>query len=100
MKRQAAMISVVASALFLSGLTGCERRRIEEVRPVEWYEANPAERAQKLIECESGSGKFDAPPGCVNASRAENNVKATTKQAPESEVRTTPLESRRGDPAE
>jgi len=40
---------------------------------------NAAERAAKLEECKSNPKIIDATPNCINASRAENNVKAAAK---------------------
>lgn len=84
---------VIASAtgLLFTVLAGCDTRQPhEEVRPVDWYESNPAERAAKLEECKSNPGKLDATPNCVNASRAENNVKAAAKWGTEKEGVRTP----------
>ncbi|HET7061012.1 MAG TPA: EexN family lipoprotein [Nitrosospira sp.] len=85
-------ISAVASLLVVGLVGGCGRSQApHEVRPVEWYEANPAERAAKLEECKSSTQKLDATPDCINASRAENNTKATTKWGEgRGEVRTVP----------
>lgn len=73
-------------------LAGCETRNTgEEVRSVDWYESNDTERAAKLTECMANPGTLDATSNCVNASRAENNVKAEAKWGTGSEgVRTTP----------
>ena len=90
MKINAGIALAAASALLGSMLTGCEDRKMEEVRNVDWYEANKAERAAKLTECMSNPGKLDATPNCINASRAENNVKAGTKWGTESEGVRTP----------
>jgi outer membrane murein-binding lipoprotein Lpp len=78
MKRQVhtVMATVVLSALMLSG--GCSDRRVEdEVRSVEWYQANKVERAAKLAQCISNPDN-DATPNCINASRAENDSKSAT----------------------
>ena len=92
MKRNAAIVSLAASVLLVSMLTGCEtRNKGEEVRSTDWYEANATERAEKLAECAASPATLDGTPNCVNASRAESNVKAGTKWGTESEgVRTTP----------
>lgn len=92
MKRQIVIVSAVAGALLGSMLAGCETRKIEEeVRSVDWYQANNAERAEKLTHCTSNPDKYDALPNCINASRAENNVKAGTKWSDGKEnVRTEP----------
>ena len=84
---------VIASAmgLLFTVLGGCDTRQgHEEVRPVDWYESNATERAAKLEECKSNPGKLDATPNCVNASRAENNVKAAAKWGTEKEGVRTP----------
>ncbi|MEO9061106.1 MAG: EexN family lipoprotein [Nitrosospira sp.] len=92
MRRQVAMVSVAASAFLGVMLAGCETRKSEEeVRSVDWYQANNAERAAKLTQCISDPRKYDATPNCINASRAENNVKADTKWSEGKEnVRTEP----------
>lgn len=86
------MVSVAAGTFLGSMLAGCETRKMEEeVRSVEWYQANNAERAAKLTQCMSDPGKYDATPNCINASRAENSAKADTKWGTESgDVRTEP----------
>lgn len=82
---------MAASALFIA-LAGCESRQPhEEVRPVDWYESNPVERAAKLAECKANPSKLDATPNCINASRAENDVKAAAKWGTDKEgIRTEP----------
>ncbi|WP_156972382.1 EexN family lipoprotein [Nitrosospira sp. NpAV] len=92
MKRQVVMVSLAASTFLGSMLAGCETRKIEEeVRSIDWYQTNDAERAAKLIQCRSDPGKYDATPNCINASRAENNAKADTRWGTKSEdVRTEP----------
>ena len=90
MKDKTIVVSAAASALFIT-LAGCDTRKAhEEVRPVDWYESNPAERTAKLDECRASAGKLDATPNCVNASRAENNVKAAAKWGTEKEGVRTP----------
>ena len=85
------IIVLGATSALVIALAGCESRRAhEEVRPVDWYESNPADRAAKLEECKSSPGKLDATPNCVNASRAENNVKAAAKWGTEKEGVRTP----------
>ncbi|MBA2659098.1 MAG: EexN family lipoprotein [Nitrosospira sp.] len=80
MKRHIAISLGLSGALLASILAGCETRKMEEeVRTVDWYETNNAERAAKLNHCMSDPGQYDALPNCINASRAENNVKAGTK---------------------
>jgi hypothetical protein len=79
MKRHVAMVSVAASTFLGLMLAGCETRKMEEeVRSIDWYQANNAERAAKLTQCISDPDKYDATPNCINASRAENNAKAGT----------------------
>jgi hypothetical protein len=92
MKKSVIAIPVAASVLLISILTGCETRNAqEEVRPVDWYEAHDAERAAKLEDCMTNPRTLDATPDCINASRAENNVKANTKWVtPDEGVRTAP----------
>lgn len=91
MKTKAGIALTAASVLLGSMLAGCEDRKMEEeVRNVGWYEANKAERAAKLIECMSNPHRLDATPNCINASRAENNVKAGAKWGTESEGVRTP----------
>lgn len=92
MKRKAVLVSMAGSIILVAMLAGCKGRNIgEEVRPVDWYESHPAERAEKLAECLADPATLDGTPNCVNASRAENNVKAGTKWGTESEgVRTPP----------
>ena len=71
-----AMAAGVLSALMLTG--GCSDRRVEdEVRSVDWYQANKVERAAKLAQCISNPDN-DATPNCINASRAENDSKSAT----------------------
>ncbi len=87
----------VACALALAVLlAGCEFRETgEEVRSTEWYESHPAERREKLAECMSSASHRDASPDCVNASRAENNAKNSTRWGtPKEDVRTEPPISR------
>ena len=87
----------VARALALAVLlAGCELRETEdEVRPAEWYESHPSEREKMLAECMSSASHRDASPDCVNASRAENNAKNSTRWGtPKEDVRTEPLISR------
>ena len=81
---------MAVGALLITTLTGCETHEPqEEVRPVDWYEAHDAERTAKLDECKNSPRNIDATPNCINASRAENNVKANTKWGTSSEgVRT------------
>lgn len=94
MKMTKGMIAAPVSAgmLLISILTGCETRNAqEEVRSVDWYESKPAERAAKLGECMTSPRTLNDTPDCVNASRAENYVKANTKWAmPDEGVRATP----------
>jgi hypothetical protein len=90
MNEKTIIVSAAASVLVIA-LSGCESRPAhEEVRPVDWYESNPAERAVKLAECLANPKKLDATPNCVNASRAENNVKAAAKWGTEKEGIRTP----------
>ncbi|SEK61565.1 EexN family lipoprotein [Nitrosovibrio tenuis] len=90
MKENTVIVSAAASALFII-LTGCESQQPhEEVRPVDWYEVNSAERAAKLAECRANPDQLDATPNCINASRAENNVKAPAKWGTEKEGVRTP----------
>lgn len=92
MREKAAVVLARVCALLIAMLAGCETREAQEdVRPVDWYESHPTERAAKLNECMTNPRKLDATPDCVNASRAENNVKAATKWAtPDEGVRTEP----------
>lgn len=92
MKKSVIAVPVAASVILISILTGCETRSTpDEVRPVDWYEAHDAERAAKLADCMTNPRTLDATPDCINASRAENNVKANTKWGTSDEgVRTTP----------
>jgi hypothetical protein len=91
MKIKTAIALTAASALLGSMLAGCEDRKMgEEVRSVDWYEANKVERIAKLTECMSHPDKLDATPNCINASHAENNTKAGTKWGTESEGVRTP----------
>ena len=92
MKDKAFIVSAVAGALLIGIIGGCERPPTpEEVRPIDWWEANSAERAAKLEECKSNPKIIDATPNCINASRAENNVKAEAKWGTGKEgVRTAP----------
>jgi hypothetical protein len=91
-KKTVTAVSMAVGTLLLTTLMGCETHQPqEEVRPVDWYEANDAERAAKLNECKNSPSSIDATPNCVNASRAENNVKANAKWGTSSEgVRTVP----------
>jgi hypothetical protein len=92
MKDKAFIVSAVAGVLLIGLIGGCERPSpSEEVRPIDWWEVNAAERAAKLEECKSNPKILDATPNCKNASRAENNVKATAKWGTDKEgVRTEP----------
>lgn len=84
-------VPAVACALAVL-LAGCESRETgEEVRSTEWYESHPSEREEKLAECMSSASPRDATPDCVNASRAENNAKNSTRWGtPKEDVRTEP----------
>jgi hypothetical protein len=95
MKANLRIISLAAAVAAMGALTslaGCDSSsRKETVREVDWYERNAAEREAKLAECRANPGLLDGTPDCINASRAENNAKATTKWATEKEgVRTEP----------
>jgi len=92
MRDKTFIVSAAAGAFLIAVIGSCEKPKPqEEVRPVDWYEANAAERAAKLEECKSSPKKLDATPNCINASRAENNVKAGAKWGTEKEgVRTEP----------
>lgn len=87
---------MASSALFVLVLAGCEPTSpVETVRSVDWYAEHDVERAEQLVKCTTNPLLLDATPDCVNASRAENRVKAATKLAPENEgVRTTPTVTR------
>lgn len=71
---------LIATGFFVVlGLVGCNDRRVEdEVRSVDWYQANKAERAAKLAQCISSPDNRDASPDCINASLAESDSKAAT----------------------
>ena len=86
------MAAAIAAMGALTTLVGCDTRSGREtVREVDWYEKNAAEREAKLAECRANPGLLDGTPDCINASRAENNAKASTKWATEKEgVRTEP----------
>ncbi|SEO56410.1 EexN family lipoprotein [Nitrosovibrio sp. Nv6] len=92
MKKNVTAVPIAVSVLVISILAGCESRRVDdEVRSVDWYEQHSAERAAKLADCMTNPRTLDATPDCVNASRAENNVKANTEWGtPDEGVRTTP----------
>lgn len=92
MKKNVTAVPMAASVLVISILAGCESRRVDdEVRSVDWYEQHSEERAAKLADCMTNPRTLDATPDCVNASRAENNVKANTEWGtPDEGVRTTP----------
>lgn len=78
MKRQAVKISIAGGVFVALGLSGCNDRRAEdEVRSVDWYQANKDERTAKLAQCKSNPDN-DATPNCINASRAENDSKSAT----------------------
>ncbi len=80
-------ISIAIGFFVVLGLAGCNDRSVEdEVRSVDWYQANKAERAAKLAQCMS-SPNNDATPGCINASRAESDSKAAIVEG-EEDVRT------------
>ena len=92
MREKTAIVSVGASGLLIAMLAGCDTRDVQEdVRSVDWYESHATERAAKLKDCMTNPRKLDATPDCVNASRAENNVKAATEWGTSDEgVRTEP----------
>jgi hypothetical protein len=98
MKMNLTIGSMTGSLFVIAILAGCEGRNEggtvrsgETVRPVDWYEKNAAEREAKLAECRANPGLLDGTPDCINASRAENSVKAAAKWATEKEgVRTEP----------
>lgn len=91
-KKTVTAVFMTVGALSITTLVGCETHEPqEEVRSVDWYEANDAERAAKLNECKTNPRSIDATPNCVNASRAENNAKANTQWGTSKEgVRTVP----------
>ncbi|SEN66331.1 hypothetical protein SAMN05216404_10643 [Nitrosospira multiformis] len=86
------IISVGMSGFLIAMLAGCGTRTAQEdVRSVDWYESHETERTAKLKDCMTSPRTLDATPDCVNASRAENNIKAATKWAtPDEGVRTEP----------
>ena len=92
MRDKTVIVWAAAGSLLIGLIGGCEKAPPpEEVRPIDWWEANAAERAAKLEECKSAPKKLDATPNCVNASRAENNAKAAGKWGTGKEgVRTEP----------
>ena len=78
MKQLLTAISIATGVFWVLALTGCTDRRVEgEVRSVDWYQANKAERTAKLAQCMS-SPDNDATPNCINASRAENDSETAT----------------------
>lgn len=54
-------------------LAGCTADKSEPVRDVAYYEANDAERADKLAECANNPGTLAATPNCINARKADDN---------------------------
>jgi len=93
MKKRTTIFWIAPSALLVWALTGCEPtdRVVENVRTVDWYATHDVEPAEQLAKCMTNPPLLDATPDCVNASRAENRVKASTTWGTESEgVRTTP----------
>lgn len=91
-KQTVTAVFMAVGVLLITTLMGCETHEPqEEVRSVDWYEANGTERAAKLNECKTSPRSIDATPNCVNASRAENNAKTNTRWGTSSEgVRTEP----------
>lgn len=79
MKKSLGVVPIIASVLMISVLAGCKIRDPQDIRPVEWYEKHDAERAETLAECMRNPDTADQTPDCVNASRAESNVKSGTK---------------------
>ncbi|MDR1661855.1 MAG: EexN family lipoprotein [Azoarcus sp.] len=47
-------------------LAGCEK----EVRSVEWYKANDAERMEVILECKANPDKLNKTENCINAKKA------------------------------
>jgi hypothetical protein len=92
MKTNLRIISLAVGICAMISLAACDSRNEGgTVRPVDWYEKNAVEREAKLAECRANPRLLDGTPDCINASRAENNAKATTKWATEKEgVRTEP----------
>lgn len=87
MKKLLHGISIATGFFMVLGLAGCNDRSVEdEVRSVDWYQANKAERAAMLAQCMSSQNN-DATPDCINASRAESDSKATMVEGEEN-VRT------------
>lgn len=73
------LTAAAASVLLVSMmLAGCSIRDPQDVRSVEWYEENESKRAEVLAECMANPETADQTPDCVNARRAENNVKSAT----------------------
>lgn len=78
MKKNVIAVSAATGLLLMSALTGCKIRDPQDVRPVDWYEKHESEREKMLAECRKNPDTFDRTPDCVNASRAESNVKSGT----------------------
>lgn len=88
MKKLLTGILVATGFFVVLGLIGCNDHRVEgEVRSVDWYQANKAERAAKLAQCMSSPDNRGATPDCINASRAEADSKAAIVEG-EEDVRT------------
>ncbi|AXQ96346.1 EexN family lipoprotein (plasmid) [Cereibacter azotoformans] len=61
---------VIAGAAIFLGLAGCKE---EEKHPVAFFVENPAERAQRLADCELQDRSAD-DANCVNAREAERQA--------------------------
>ncbi len=71
-------VPVLSGMLMISMLTACGIRDPQDIRSVEWYEKHASERAETLAKCRANPDTFDQTPDCVNADRAENNVKSAS----------------------
>ncbi|MDR2093102.1 MAG: EexN family lipoprotein [Azoarcus sp.] len=67
MKSAASLIALFGLAAVL---TACEK----EVRSVEWYKANDAERMAVIIECKSNPDKLNKTENCINAKKANREI--------------------------
>ena len=66
------MFKIAAFFVSIALIAGCMS---EEVKSVEWWVENSAEREDKLLECEvAEEAKDSMSPNCINAREAETQV--------------------------
>ncbi|MDR1064350.1 MAG: EexN family lipoprotein [Azoarcus sp.] len=62
--------SLIALLALAATLAGCER----EVRSLDWYKANDAERMEVIRECKANPDKLNKTENCINAKKANREI--------------------------